>query len=1031
MMIISRLLKNIALTVLVLPLLGCGVELMAAQSATSTIILRLSETQVSMASTGSASITVTATPPSGAKVASGAAGCGTQLESTLPSGVTAVWGKPSSSSSGVVTWKLSLASSKITFGAKANVVIAAHITDSKTGKVYTTTQPMTVNVAAAPPTLTVAAAQGSLQVTQGTSVSDVLTVTSGGSFQGAPALTVSGLPTGVKASWSSSSVHLADGTGTSTLTLLPSVGVPAEKYTFNVIASGDGVTVTHTYSLTVKATAGIQVPVPSAISMTSMGTGVTTVTATLLPGVTASAGAATNIAKISSSLPTGVTAAWSQPTIFSNGTVQWKLTVSGSPLAIGWTGRITFAVQIADASSRAVFTQSQYASVAITHVAPTMSFSPSSMALFVGQGSSVTDAFSFATGGSFHGDIALTISGLPTGITASLSQSPVTPGGNVGSSILKLTADPSLAPKYYSFSVSAVGDGLSVYKYFNVTVEPVAGVALQVSQASFRVAPNVPATVGVTATTLNNVSLATNGSGVQAQVASQLPAGVTAQWSAPTISASGKTATWQLTLTSAANVSGGLQPVSLSTVVTDKASGMSFSANQQFSLIVSMLAQVSMGDTPGTEIPSDFMGLSYEWGNTYRFMGSDAVGVNTIHLQLMNNLSAYGSDPMMIRMGGNSTDVSGLPSTSTDGPLVSTANRLHNKWILGVNLGADNVSTAVAQAQNDMSVMPAGSLAGLEIGNEPDSYYKNGLRTSSYTFDDYITDFDTWKSDIGAAVPNAKFVGPAWGWTWLSNMSAFLANEAPSLSLVSQHFYAYSPYNQPTDVLLTPQASKYGAQAFAAEVAQAHADGLKFRIGEIGALYGSGVHGISDAFGSALWSIDTMFEFANIGVDGVNWATSSGSYDGEFSFTTGTSGKLTTYTLTGVSPMYYGMLLFQQATPNQSRLLPATVTTTANVKCWPTVDVNGTTRLTIINKDETQSGAVMVTAPGYTTAKVTRLTAPSYTSTSGVTLGGQTFDTSVDGTIQGTPQTETVEGNNGVFAIQMNITSAALVVFSN
>jgi hypothetical protein len=48
-----------------------------------------------------------------------------------------------------------------------------------------------------------------------------------------------------------------------------------------------------------------------------------------------------------------------------------------------------------------------------------------------------------------------------------------------------------------------------------------------------------------------------------------------------------------------------------------------------------------------------------------------------------------------------------------------------------------------------------------------------------------------------------------------------------------------------------------------------------------------------------------------------------------------------------------------------------------------------------------------------------------------VTLGGQTFDTSVDGTIQGTPSTQTVQGIRGVFAIQMPVTSAALVVFSN
>ena len=331
--------------------------------------------------------------------------------------------------------------------------------------------------------------------------------------------------------------------------------------------------------------------------------------------------------------------------------------------------------------------------------------------------------------------------------------------------------------------------------------------------------------------------------------------------------------------------------------------------------------------------------------------------------------------------------------------------------------------------------MPDGSIEALEIGNEPDSYYRNGLRPGTYSFQDYLNDFNTWQAGINPLLPSGvKLAAPAWASTVsLSNLPAVLSAETPSLSIVTQHYYVGSPTSTSAqDYLLTPSVSTNGPKAVAKAVTEAHASGLKFRMGEMGTFYGAGIPGISDAFGSALWSIDTMFEYANAGVDGVNWETSSGNSDPPFYFETASdaSGTNTTYSLTSVTPLYYGMLFFEEATANHSSLLPVTVNTTANLKCWPTVDANGTNRLTILNKDETQSGTVMVTMPGYNVATITWLTAQSFTSTSGVTLGGQTFDSSTDGNILGTPSTETVQGNNGVFAIDMPVTSAALVVFS-
>jgi hypothetical protein len=44
-------------------------------------------------------------------------------------------------------------------------------------------------------------------------------------------------------------------------------------------------------------------------------------------------------------------------------------------------------------------------------------------------------------------------------------------------------------------------------------------------------------------------------------------------------------------------------------------------------------------------------------------------------------------------------------------------------------------------------------------------------------------------------------------------------------------------------------------------------------MGELNSVSVAGIPGISNSFSAALWSIDTRFNFASAGVDGVNWAT--------------------------------------------------------------------------------------------------------------------------------------------------------------
>ena len=67
------------------------------------------------------------------------------------------------------------------------------------------------------------------------------------------------------------------------------------------------------------------------------------------------------------------------------------------------------------------------------------------------------------------------------------------------------------------------------------------------------------------------------------------------------------------------------------------------------------------------------------------------------------------------------------------------------------------------------------------------------------------------------------------------------------------------------------------AQQVAPYVATAHAAALPFRLDELNSVSCSGARGVSDTFASALWVLDTLFNLAAVGVDGVNIHTLPGA----------------------------------------------------------------------------------------------------------------------------------------------------------
>ena len=119
-----------------------------------------------------------------------------------------------------------------------------------------------------------------------------------------------------------------------------------------------------------------------------------------------------------------------------------------------------------------------------------------------------------------------------------------------------------------------------------------------------------------------------------------------------------------------------------------------------------------------------------------------------------------------------------------------------------------------------------------------------------------------------------------------------------------------SPFYASIPNLLADASSAGLAQQVAPYTQVAHAHGLPFRLDELNSASCSGKTGVSDTFASALWVLDTLFDMAAVGVDGVNFHALPGAAYEPFTFTQ----RGATWSAF-VHPLYYGALAFSQAFP--------------------------------------------------------------------------------------------------------------------
>jgi hypothetical protein len=448
---------------------------------------------------------------------------------------------------------------------------------------------------------------------------------------------------------------------------------------------------------------------------------------------------------------------------------------------------------------------------------------------------------------------------------------------------------------------------------------------------------------------------------------------------------------------------------------------------------------------PAAPVPDTFLGISCEWSSVVKYLGDGSGNASPAVVRLLSAFAAEGNHPT-IRIGGNSADEAWWnPTGATPRPTNVTIDvgPTHVATLAALNaaLGttlipdldlalegadADAATNAAALAQAIAAAVPAGAIRAFEIGNEPDLWYKNGLRTSSYTFAGWQSDYDAFTAGLDAVLsPPLAYAAPALsGKSWLPNLDTLYASEKTNLALATAHRYPFNVCNgkAPPAVadLLADASGQNAATAFASHIQAARAAGVDFRVAELNSVACGGADGISNVYAAALWGADVAFQLAWAGAVGLNFHT-PGSYYAVFTLAGGAL---------SVQPLYYGMRFFSLAVPAGATPVPATVTPpTPGLHAWASVGADGKTRVAILNLDTAAGGTVAVQAPPASGATLIRLHAPAVDAKSGITLGGQTWDGSTDGAPQGTAAAEPVTIDQGSAVIALPPLDAVVLTF--
>jgi hypothetical protein len=401
-----------------------------------------------------------------------------------------------------------------------------------------------------------------------------------------------------------------------------------------------------------------------------------------------------------------------------------------------------------------------------------------------------------------------------------------------------------------------------------------------------------------------------------------------------------------------------------------------------------------------------FVGLAYEKQELYEPLFT---AENEALIALFRLLG-----PSVLRIGGNSVDVNvwtpegngrtagQIAPADVDG-LAGFLKAAGWTCIYGVNLGGSaHGTTSPALAAAEVAYVAkalGGSLAGVEIGNECENY-RDG--DSFYPWNWTVQEFEAlwleYRAAIVAATPGVMLVGPAAGshvadWTlpWSEAVGS------TSFGLMTQHYYRGPAYVATATV--EDLVSYDGAMVAELALLKAGAAkvGVPFRMGECNSYYAGGQPGVSDAYASALWAVDMVFQCALGGASGVNF---QGGDQGQYALITDTK-----CVVDGVRPEFYGVLLATLAGQGTMRVTELN-SGGRNVTAYAVQASDGSVKVVVVNKEsqivelQVEMSGAMKEVGSATLVAMTQMSAgatePSLSGLDGVKI--QAAEVGLDGT---------------------------------
>ena len=316
----------------------------------------------------------------------------------------------------------------------------------------------------------------------------------------------------------------------------------------------------------------------------------------------------------------------------------------------------------------------------------------------------------------------------------------------------------------------------------------------------------------------------------------------------------------------------------------------------------------------GLPLNPAFVGLSYEKLNlTKNFFTSNNV-------PLVKLFSLIG--PAVLRIGGGTSDSTCWGGRSNLTPITAAQvdalagfmKALPTNWsvIYGINFSVNNPTNCAAEAAYVANALGP-RLLGFEIGNEPEAYPYNGIRSPDFTYTNFVTEWRPLANAVIEAVPGWAMTHGGLGWVLTGPASggnpqwtkSFAHDEAGVISLATQHYYREDGKKPRAtlQLLLQPDPKIAGAVSKVVSAVKAAKLPLGFCEDECGSFSHGGVGGASDVYGAALWSLDFMFTLALNGCEGVNL---HGGGRSPYTPLFDSDGK----TVTQVRPEFYGLKMF-------------------------------------------------------------------------------------------------------------------------